>query len=144
MYNVYTADQFVWILQNRTSNITKVNICADIDMGGAKKIKYNNQRALSGTMYFEGNGHTIYNLKIYGTERTLGLFKEISNSGKLIVRNLGFQSTMLLHNYVASLENAAGLWYGYCNGGSVSFTNVHSSVAFFSKVLLQLIKGLVY
>lgn len=132
MYNVYTADQFVWILQNRTSNITKVNICADIDMGGAKKIKYNNQRALSGTMYFEGNGHTIYNLKIYGTDQRLGLFKEISSSGKLIVRNLGFQSTMLLHD-CNSGEPTSGLWYGYCVSGSVYFTNVHLSVAFFQQ-----------
>ena len=132
VYNVYTADQFVWILQNRTSNITKVNICADIDMGGAKKIKYNNQRALSGTMYFEGNGHTIYNLKIYGTDQRLGLFKEISSSGKLIVRNLGFQSTMLLHD-CNSGEPTSGLWYGYCVSGSVYFTNVHLSVAFFQQ-----------
>lgn len=141
VYNVYTADQFVWILQNRTSNITKVNICADIDMGGAKKIKYNNQRALSGTMYFEGNGHTIYNLKIYGTDQRLGLFKEISSSGKLIVRNLGFQSTMLLHD-CNSGEPTSGLWYGYCVSGSVYFTNVHSSVAFFQQSTTSVNQGI--
>ena len=55
MYNVYTADQFVWILQNRTSNITKVNICADIDMGGAKKIKYNNKYGICN--FIDGCGY---------------------------------------------------------------------------------------
>ena len=131
VYNVYTADQFVWILKNRASNITKVNICADIDMGGASNKQYTNPQDLNSTMYFEGNGHTIYNLKIYSNGDHAGLFREISASGgKLIVRNLGFQSTILLNEYKS--DSFAGLWYGYCRG-MASFKNVHSKVAFFQQ-----------
>ncbi|MGO5087833.1 hypothetical protein ACTQ3U_11135, partial [Oscillospiraceae bacterium LCP25S3_F9] len=138
VYNVYTADQFAWVL-NQTSNVSsiKLNLLSDIDMGGADNKQFSTDKDLiNKTLYIQGNGHTVYNLKIYGNRACLGLFNKLSGSAKLIVENFGFQSVMLLHyfsNYSGDI--LAGLFYGHGNWEqtNVSFENVHLKGAFFQQ-----------
>lgn len=140
VYNVYTADQFAWVLKQVASNKSlKVNIFADIDMGGADNIQYATQKDLAGTLYIEGNGHTIYNLKMYGTAGHFGIYNELNGNSKLIVNNLGFQSVMLLHSNTSAAEPAAGLFFGYAypngsrNSNNLSLENVHIKNTFYQQ-----------
>ncbi|MGO5078186.1 hypothetical protein ACTQ3J_10295, partial [Oscillospiraceae bacterium LCP25S3_E3] len=139
VYNVYTADQFAYVLNlgNQGKNI-KLNLLADIDMGGADNQQFATDKNLTGCMYIEGNGHTVYNLKMYGTSLYFGIYNQFNSSAKLIAKNLGFQSVMLLHNYeetVISKEPTAGLLFGHAlwNGASLYLSNVHLTESFFQQ-----------
>ncbi|MGO5113098.1 pullulanase X25 domain-containing protein, partial [Oscillospiraceae bacterium LCP25S3_E10] len=140
VYNVYTADQFAWVL-NQVNNVNsiKLNLLADIDMGGFDNKQFATGRSLTSTMYIEGNGHTVYNLKMYGTNPHFGIYNEIYGESKLIVNNLGFQSVMLLHFNVTDAEPAAGLLFGYAyprparNTNVLSLENVHVRNTFYQQ-----------
>ncbi len=145
-YNVYTADQFVFVLEQMgEKNLnTKINLCADIDMGGMQNKDYATGRQLRSHLYIEGNGHTVYNWKMNGTSYYFGLFGSpegtknpsiASNTGSLVVKNLGIQSAMLLHQ---NSQNgaAAGFFFGGGDGnacGAVLFDNVHMNRMFFQQ-----------
>lgn len=145
-FNVYTADQFVFVLEQMGEKNwnTKINLCSDIDMGGMQNMDYTTGRQLRRHLYIEGNGHTIYNWKMSGTNYYFGLLcspegtKNSSidrNTGSLVVKNLGIQSVMLLHQ---NSENgaAAGFFFGGGDGGAcgaVLFDNVHMNQMFFQQ-----------
>lgn len=144
VYNVSTPAQFRWALEKCAEDGTsethiKVNITEDLDFNG--QIWTPLERAYSslryGSIYIEGNGHTLYNLKIYGAPTSsggkstnTGLFGTLNK--RLMVKNLGFNSTMLL-----AYSKQAGLLYGTMGYASDEMTNammylynVHSDRAY--------------
>ncbi|MCI6007211.1 MAG: hypothetical protein MRZ25_03030, partial [Ruminococcus sp.] len=144
-YDVYTADQFVFLLEQMFKNRwwhTKINLCADIDMGGMQNKEYTTGRSLRNHLYIEGNGHTIYNWKMSGTSYYFGLFCSPQdttqasldcNNGSLVVKNLGIQSVMLLHQN-SQIGAGAGLFFGGgTNCGAVLFDNVHMNQMLFQQ-----------
>ncbi|MDY2857024.1 MAG: hypothetical protein SOT38_08005, partial [Oscillospiraceae bacterium] len=132
VYDVYTADQFAYILKQEVAKYNvKINLCADIDMGGENDRQFSTGASLKSIFFLEGNGHTIYNTKIYGTSNATGIFTTISSGGRLIVNNLGIQSTMLLHVNRGG-EGSAGYFFGY-RYGAASFSNVHMRQSFFQQ-----------
>lgn len=140
VYDVYTADQFAYVLKlGNQGNVIKLNLCADIDMGGADNKQFSTVGFLSGTMYIEGNGHTVYNLKMYGESYYFGIYNFFNSNSKLIAKNLGFQSVMLLHyypNFAKYFEPSAGLFFGYAANSvnpTLYLSNVHMNEAFFQQ-----------
>ncbi|MCH5297614.1 MAG: hypothetical protein J1E85_08085 [Ruminococcus sp.] len=122
VFNVSTPAQFRWIMQNCVSSTTyngkpfynshiKINITKDLDFNGMKWEPVNSGGSAAvkreGSIYIEGNGHTLYNLKIGGgnSNNGCGLFGTFNE--KLIVKNLGFNSTMMLSD-----SGISGLIYG--------------------------------
>ncbi len=141
VYDIYTADQLAWVLRQpkQGGSAIKVNICADIDMGGSNNLEYSTNQNLRSTLYIEGNGHTIYNLKMYGTTEHFGLYNELDYNAKFVVNNLGFQSIMLLHQHERNDEPTAGLLFGYAyprptrSVNSLSLDNVHITKSLFQQ-----------
>ncbi|MGO5078320.1 pullulanase X25 domain-containing protein, partial [Oscillospiraceae bacterium LCP25S3_E3] len=142
-YNVYTADQFVYLANYAANNgkSIKMVLQADIDMGGAEGKEFTTGKQLLSNLCIEGNGHTIYNWKMSGSSDYFGLFCSSSNNipsvsfatATLIVKNLGVQSAMLLHHTDAK-ESGAGLFLGGgWNNGGVLFDNVHMNGMFFQQ-----------
>lgn len=141
VYNVYTADQFAYLLKevvvhkkinsnyNNNPRI-KINILADLDMGGADNKEFATHEDTTSILYIEGNGHTVYNLKMYGEDYRFGLFNLAF--GKYVVKNLGFQSVMLLHKSSEN-DNTAGLLFGYFQGQALYLSNVHLKQAFYQQ-----------
>ncbi len=101
VYNISTPGQFRYVLENQANgtNDIKINITSDLDFNGAAHEWETIGQTLydqDGSIYIEGNGHTLYNLKITsGTgDNYCGLFGALGR--RLIVKNLGFKSTMIL------------------------------------------------
>lgn len=139
VYDVGTPQEFRWILVQSVSEANnnthiKINITNDLDFNAQKWIPVSNKTGeirRDGSIYIEGNGHTLYNLKLYGPSgANTGLFGYLNK--RLIVKNLGFKSTMLLAN-----TTNAGLIYGSIGRSSannanamVYLYNVHSDGAY--------------
>ena len=146
-YDVYTPEQFVFMLymvasindfNYSKSKMCKINICADLDMGGALDQIYPNNNIIldSKHLYIEGNGHTVYNLKMYSTQQYMGLYQKITGStSQVIVNNIGFQSVVLLHDS-DKIGRGAGLFYGYAgemDRKGMSMSNVHLNMAYYQQ-----------
>ncbi|MGO5082336.1 pullulanase X25 domain-containing protein, partial [Oscillospiraceae bacterium LCP25S3_E4] len=157
-YDVYTADQFTYVLMQIVSRwwakeYVKINICADIDMGGSDGKMFTTGRALYSRLHIEGNGHTIYNWKMYGRNRYFGLFctdqydknNSVYGASIFVVKNLGIQSAMMLHQNAKvdeedtgteldSSDSGAGFFLGGGFGcGSIVFDNVHMREMYFQQ-----------
>ena len=84
------------------------------------------QQTPAASVYIEGNGYTIYNLKIYGDGNT-GIVGQLQT--KLMVKNLGFQSTMLFNQN--DYNNGSGLLVGLISRNArYRLYNVHSNEAY--------------
>lgn len=146
IYNVSTPEQFRWIMEqigNVNSDIVRqklnvqINLTADLDMGGKQNSVWTPiQVAWSPSVYIEGNGHTIYNLKIYSKEQAVALFGQAPS--KFIVKNLGFRSSMVIGdneeevaNYLSNCKKGQAALIAAFTGDKMYFYNVHSKGGYF-------------
>ncbi|WP_255882436.1 MULTISPECIES: SpaA isopeptide-forming pilin-related protein [unclassified Ruminococcus] len=139
VYDVSTPQQFRWAMEqcvsttDNTTNI-KINIKNDLDFNGQGNKQWtplnrSGGNSATNSIYIEGNGHTLYNLKIYSASGAVGLFGNLNK--RLIVKNMGFRSSMVLG------KGNCGLIYGYFgyaspnrNHGMTYIYNVHSDSAY--------------
>lgn len=104
------------------SNI-KINLTNDINLNGAEQvwapvhIKGNDH----GWIYLEGNGHTIYNMRVHEAGVYMGFFGNVHSP--LIIKNLNFQSAMVLCDDI-NTQSYAGTLYGVAS--TVYLYNVHA------------------
>lgn len=152
VYDVTTPAQLRYILNTFSADqklysgfkYIKVNILNDLDMGGqngkvwepivADYARDNNYKSY---LYIEGNGNTIYNLKMYTEDinTACGIFS--TPPAFMSVKNLGFYSTMALHGlkpdqngqYLTNY-NSIGLIAGMSPANFYLY-NVHSETAYF-------------
>ena len=73
---------------------------------------------------FDGNGHSIKNLTIYGTGDSLGLFGSIG--GGVRIQNLGLENVLIIGTH--NLYNLGGL-AGYSRSGSINNCYVTGSIS---------------
>lgn len=109
-----------------------INITNDIDMNGANYsfAPFNASTTSAFHLYIEGNGHTIYNMRIqgYGTTYGAGLFSLTPQY--FACKNLGFQSSMILNTSTAkSNQSGVGLLAAHTNR-KFYIENVHSNGAY--------------
>lgn len=139
VYDVSTPEQFRWAVEqcvstsDNSTNI-KINLTNDLDFNGQSNKQWtplnrSGGNSATNSIYIEGNGYTIYNLKIYSSTGNAGLFGSLNK--RLIVKNLGFRSTMVLG------KGNCGLLYGFYgyasskrNHGMEYLYNVHSDAAY--------------
>ena len=116
--DVNNAEQLRWALEqyhSSASNI-KINLKSDIDLNGQngkvwQSIKLSRANTNDvGWLYFEGNNHTIYNMKNCGSGYTHGngFFGDISNK-TFIAKNLKFVSSMVINNVVGQETDIKGM-----------------------------------
>lgn len=144
VYNVKTAEQFRYVLSNINSGITaqyvKLNLLSDLNMAGYEgkrwspiETEFCKDKDFKKYLYIEGNGHTIYNLRIYTADtkahKGAGLFSR--PPAFMIAKNLGFRSSMVVNaskdsqfNMVAGLISAFAPQKYY-------FYNIHSSGGYY-------------
>lgn len=108
VYNVSTASELRYAMAQaetmQKSQNTKINLTSDIDLNGAENtwIPMMFDSMNDKWFYFEGNGHTIYNMECYNTKASGqygngGFFGNFgSGSGRLVVKNLNFSNCMSL------------------------------------------------
>ncbi len=133
VFNVSTASEFRWVLEYYRSSATAwsgnvlLNLTNDINLNGSEQIWAPiNTSSSRGWLYIEGNGHTIYNMRAQDTAY-VGLFGYTQSP--LIIKNLNFQSTMLIAtSKTSSGYSYVGTLYGYSGGsrGINYFYNVHA------------------
>ncbi len=139
-FHVDTAEEFRWILQNFATQgyeYVKVNLRADLDMSGDENVLWDSIEAnfcqaqnFKRYLYIEGNGHTIYNLKIVEDSETKGAGLFSAPPAFLVVKNLGFQSSMVMHTDTTPSYNcSAGLIAAFAPQ-KFYFYNVHSNGAY--------------
>ena len=143
VYDVKTPSEFRYALEqsvnksNDNKNIL-VKLSSDLDMNGksytwSPLVRAGNINAL-GSVYIEGNGHTIYNLKITGNNTNCGLFGSLNK--RLIVKNLGFKSTLVLTSRTSGsygsgiILGLAGRESATNSNGMMYFYNIHSDGAY--------------
>lgn len=143
VYDVKTASEFRYALEQsvNTSNDNKnvlVKLSNDLDLNGKSYSwsplnRTGNINAL-GSVYIEGNGHTIYNLKITSANSNCGLFGSLNK--RLIVKNLGFKSTLVLASRTSG-SYGCGIIFGLAgresatnSNGMMYFYNIHSDGAY--------------
>ena len=120
--NVSTAEQLRWALEtiiaDTTSEVSyKINLLKDIDLNGQNnKVWTSLSLNIKGTLYIEGNGHTIYNFRNSNEEYLTqhGFFYDIRSS--LIVKNLSFKSVLI----VSPKSAHVGVLCGIMNNGTVA------------------------
>ncbi len=121
-YNVSNASELVSVLVRSMSSSAhiKINLTNDINLNGQEQRWL--PRRCAGVLYIEGNGHTIYNMRAY-SNGDAGFVGDIT--GTLIIKNLNFQSSMVLAQCTAN--DAIGTVFGNAeSGGSVYLYNVHA------------------
>ena len=117
-YLVSTAAQLAWIAEQSVagSSYSKyVTLEADIDLGGKAWNPIGGSTGSSsfrGT--FDGKGHTVYNLKVSGLERS-GLFGSLINATATNVKFVNAQITT-----TATDKGFGGALAGYVHGSTVS------------------------
>lgn len=103
-----------------------INITKDIDMDGANRsIEPFLPSTSSLNLYIEGNGHTIYNLRIAGAEY-YGTALLARAPTRFTCRNLGFQSAMVL--YTDSSESSGDVDEGIVSQTSLLCAQVSSKL----------------
>lgn len=117
VYDVTNASELRYALSR--SGTIKVNLLNDINLNGENQVWSPIIQPYSARLYFEGNGHTIYNMRAYQNGKYVGLFGEIKHT---TVKNLNFKSAMSLGNsHVATLYG-----YNYGSTASIYAYNVHA------------------
>lgn len=102
--DVSTAEELRWVLSTiaadkNSSNSYKINLLNDIDLNGNNNIIWSSiELDTKGTLYIEGNGHTIYNFRNSYSNNLgqTGFFSQVKSS--LIVKNLSFKSVFIVSN----------------------------------------------
>ena len=101
--DVSTAEELRWVLETiareKSSNSYKINLLNDIDLNGNNNIVWSSIALdTKGTLYIEGNGHTIYNFRNSYSNKLgeTGFFSQVRSS--LIVKNLSFKSVFIVSN----------------------------------------------
>lgn len=139
VYNVSNPSDFYTVLYeySRTANANthiKLNLTSDLDFNAQNwtPISQGSNKKMTGSLYIEGNGHTLYNLKITGTTN-IGMFGTLNK--RLIIKNLGFKSSMLIAS--KGTGGRSGLIVGNAgrnsstnSNGMMYFYNVHSDSAY--------------
>lgn len=117
VYDVTNASELRYALSR--SGTIKVNLLNDINLNGENQV-WNPINPSVSRLYFEGNGHTIYNMRAYKNGSYVGFFGDLI--GRLVVKNLNFKSAMSL-----GAEQVATL-YGKSDrsNNSVYLYNVHA------------------
>lgn len=144
-YDVDTPEKFRYMMENfqNKPEYVKINITADLDMGGQNgkvwdpiETGYCRDQKYMKYLYIEGNGHTIYNLRIYTDSDTNGAGLFSRPPAFLVVKNLGFQSSMVIHGYdepnnstINNYSTSAGLIAAF-SPQKFYFYNVHSDGAY--------------
>lgn len=120
VYNVDTPKKLRYVLQNfnsLTGTYIKINITKDMDMGGQNgqiwepiNLQFCASKDYKKYLYLEGNGHTIYNLKIYNAYESTASKKTgcgllATPPAFMVVKNMGFMSSMMLNNEYAKDYN---------------------------------------
>ncbi len=122
VYDVKNAQELVAVMVHNKgiNSYTKINLLADIDLGGENSARiWDSSKwsyATSGAFYFEGNGHTIYNMRTdkqsgrsgYAGPSFFGQFQD--NTCRKIIKNLNFSNCLSF-----SHEQAAGSIVASCN-----------------------------
>lgn len=139
-FHVDNAEQFRWVLENFDSQgyeYVKINLRADLDMNGqggelwdSIETTFCEDYDFKRYLYIEGNGHTIYNLKIVEDSDTKGAGLFSAPPAFLVVKNLGFQSSMIMHtDTTPGFACSAGLIAAFAPQ-KFYFYNVHSNGAY--------------
>ena len=119
VYNVSNASQLSYAMNQakvmRTTQNTKINLTEDINLNGTEKMWVPNvYSGMNKFFYIEGNGHTIYNMKCYNTEKSgnygNGGFAGNFNApnARLVMKNLNFSNCLSLSNGKYSTAVAVG------------------------------------
>lgn len=140
VYDVESADDFYAAMRQTANQATApngarssymvINITKDIDMDG-KNTSFNPFTPNSSSnfyLYIEGNGHTIYNLRIQGYQSN-GAALMAAAPRYFVCRNLGFRSTMVLNTSTTSGSTGAALLVCKTNRKFL-IENVHSQIAY--------------
>ncbi len=141
-YRVNTPEKFRKALELATSDDNKdknvlIRISSDMDFNGANQTwvsigQSTGNKTRSGSIIIDGEGHTLYNLKIAGSnsDSEAGLFGYIN--GRLIVKNLGFKSTMVIggSKNTGLLVGSFGRSAITGNNSMMYLYNVHSDGAY--------------
>lgn len=114
VYDIATADEFRYVLANLetlTPKYIKVNLTTDLNMDGnsvgsdgkPNKVwnpidtKYCIAENYQKYLYLEGNGHTIYNLRISTTDIHTGAGIFSRPPAFMVMKNFGFRSSMVIN-----------------------------------------------
>ncbi|MGN1458423.1 MAG: SpaA isopeptide-forming pilin-related protein [Acutalibacteraceae bacterium] len=147
VYNVDTPQKFRYVLENintlkdssgNNAVYIKLNLLSDLNMAGynnkqweAIETNYCVAQNMRKCLYIEGNGHTIYNLKIVSTNNNNGAGLFSRPPAFMIVKNLGFRSSMVLNTINQNGYNTtAGLLCAF-SPQKFYFYNVHSSGGYY-------------
>ena len=130
--NVDTARKFYQACSMTSSSTNYlINITADLDMNGQGGCTWEpikpSYTSSSQRVYIEGNGHTIYNLKIVGDEAS-AIFTYAPRY--FAVKNLGFRSTVSISTAPPGKVDQIGLLCGLV-GEKIYLDNVHSNGGYF-------------
>lgn len=115
-YEIETAEQLAYLAQqvNSSSSVkssTYILLTADIDLDNKPFTPIGNSSSYPFAGQFDGNGHTIKNLSVTGTDASnIGLFGRVSGS----VKNLTLTNATISAS--ASSSSYVGALVGYCNG----------------------------
>lgn len=152
LYSVQSYAYYRYNSSDYTSYNYYIDILTDIDMNGAnysfEPFTAYGTDSLSNTttgqygqmVYIEGNGHTVYNMRIAGDNAYgVGLFSYAPTF--FVCKNLGFQSAMLLYTGTADQSNSStythssqmGLLMAQ-TGVKFSIDNVHSVGAYMQTI----------
>lgn len=107
VYDIYNADQLYCVMnavKDANYNV-KINLCADIDLNGAKQL-WNSDYVTpvcneqNHWYYIEGNGYTIYNMKTCSTVKdySAGFLGYLRGNGqsKVVLKNLDFSNCLVI------------------------------------------------
>ncbi|MGN1112608.1 MAG: hypothetical protein ACI4RP_05335, partial [Acutalibacteraceae bacterium] len=122
VYDIATADEFRYVLANLetlTPKYIKVNLTTDLNMDGGSvgsdgkpnkvwdpiDTKYCIAEDYQKYLYIEGNGHTIYNLRISTTDIYTGAGIFSRPPAFMVMKNFGFRSSMVINAAVPVTED---------------------------------------
>lgn len=122
VYNVATAKQLrAAMLQaaaQSSGTATKINLLNDINLNGAEET-WTNLTINYGTLYIEGNGYTIYNMKVFKNSMYAGFIGHLNSGVKLVIKNLNFANCITLAN------GSAGILIGEATGNEFYLENIN-------------------
>lgn len=146
VYDVSSAADFYAVMgqtanratntSGNASNYMLINITKDIDMNGEEYsfepfTPYSPTSSTNFFLYIEGNGHTIYNMRIQGYgSYGAGLFSVTPKY--FTCKNIGFQSSMILNTYTSAGDrgiSGVGLLAARLSR-KLYLDNVHSEMAY--------------
>lgn len=143
VYNVDTPGELRYVLSNLNTisgDYIKVNLNADLDMSGRIwdpiNLQFCKDAGYKKYLYFEGNGHTIYNLKVYNPDtggytsgaKAAGIFS--TPPAFMVWKNTGFMSSMVVNDEYGDMYAQSALLCAFLPQKMYLY-NVHSSVAYF-------------